>query len=148
MEDTLHGCNYTDERTKKNTCAYKTVLAFAVRSLMTAFIMLMSVRNTWEFRCRSTTRQSQTGEGDWIRLSSYPGVPETTGRRGVRRRLLSVSRSNGPTHGETGHRRPGGTACLFRTKGSCSSGIMHRINLLGFVLFTLLTAPPLTASYR
>ncbi|KAI9578890.1 hypothetical protein GQX74_014901 [Glossina fuscipes] len=65
MEDTLHGCNYTDERTKKNTCAYKTVLAFAVRSLMTAFIMLMCVRNTWEFRCRSTTRQSQTGEGDW-----------------------------------------------------------------------------------
>ncbi|XP_037897533.1 uncharacterized protein LOC119642453 [Glossina fuscipes] len=66
-EETLHGCKYFDERTKRKTCAHKTGPVFAVRRLMTAFNMLMSVLHTWEFRCKSTTTQSQTGAEDWIR---------------------------------------------------------------------------------
>ncbi|KAL9912969.1 uncharacterized protein ACN427_002419 [Glossina fuscipes fuscipes] len=44
-EDALCGCNYIDERTKKNVAAYKMVPVFAVRSLRTAFSMLVSVQS-------------------------------------------------------------------------------------------------------
>uniref|UniRef100_A0A1B0BWP4 Uncharacterized protein n=1 Tax=Glossina palpalis gambiensis TaxID=67801 RepID=A0A1B0BWP4_9MUSC len=132
-DDTLRGCDYSNQR-KTKTIEHQIVLVFAARSLLTPFNVVLS-------SYPRTTTQKKIGP-----TSKYlkPAFPTESLHKAFQKgyeifyatmRQHMLAKNIGMRLQATIVRR----IPFFRRSGSCSRSELHRRNLLGFVLVILLS---------